>query len=109
MPRILEVTIPDILGVAEARKALSEIVKRVNDGEAFVIKGPASRDAVVMSLADFRELQESYRDLEGRLEARRMLDSEETGEALKAAVESEGSQKLSEVMEHSKEVYHSSA
>src|SRR5215210_2297434 len=80
MPRLLDM--PEIVRATKARNSLSDILKRVDEGDTFIIEGPNSRRALVIDVDTFRELQESYKEVPGRLEARKLLDSQEDLEAL---------------------------
>ncbi len=90
-PRILD--IPDVKGLAEARESLSAMVEEVQDGEAYVIRSPRGK-ALLVGLDEFKELQESYLDLEGRLEAVRMLEDEGIRESLEASFEDDEEEPL---------------
>jgi PHD/YefM family antitoxin component YafN of YafNO toxin-antitoxin module len=85
-PRIRD--FPEYKGLSEARRHLSDMVEQVQKGEAYVIKSPKGQ-ALMVGLDAFRELQESYLELEGRLAAIRLLEDKEKREALAASFESE--------------------
>ena len=83
MPRILD--IPCVLGVKEARDSLPEILKGVIQGESYIVRGPRGREALVIGVDTFRELQRSYLALAGELETRRVLDDDQERERLDSA------------------------
>lgn len=68
--------LPGVLGVAEARRDLSEILDRVERGEAFIIKGPKKSGALVLSVDAFRRFQDAYLELVGEIETHKILEDE---------------------------------
>lgn len=76
--------LPGILGVDEARRDLSEILDRVERGEAFIIKGPKKSGALVLNVETFRQLQDAYIELVGELETRKILEDEQVVWALES-------------------------
>jgi hypothetical protein len=86
MPKILN--IPEIKNLSEARESLPDIVGAAQEGAVYVIKSPRGQ-ALVVGLDEFKELQEAYLDLEGRLESIRMLEDKGMREALAASFDDE--------------------
>ncbi len=79
--------IPEVLGVAEARKEIAHILDKVAGGETFIVKGPKGKEALIMSADSFRGLQESYAQLVGELETLKILQDERAMEALRSVSE----------------------
>ncbi len=91
--------LPKVLGVAEARQDLSEILEQVERGEAFIIKGPKKSGALVLNVDVFRRLQDAYMDLIGELETRKILEDERAVQALESTIPDDRRYTLSEVEE----------
>lgn len=83
--------LPRVLGISEARRELSGVLDRVEEGETFIIRGAGRGGALVISAETFRRLQESYLELIGELETERVLRDEKATQALRSATESGGS------------------
>jgi hypothetical protein len=93
------VDIPHVMNVRQARSDLSKILREVGQGEAFLVKGPKNRDALIISVETYRALYDSYLELLGELEARYIAEDDETREKLRAASESKDHQTLDELEE----------
>jgi antitoxin (DNA-binding transcriptional repressor) of toxin-antitoxin stability system len=93
------VDIPHMVNVRQARSDLSKILRKVGQGEAFLVKGPKNRDALIISVDTYRALYDSYLELLGELEARDIAEDDETREQLRAASESKDYQTLDELEE----------
>ena len=76
--------LPRILGVAEARRDLSEMLDQVEGGESFIIKGPKKSGALVLNVELFRRLQDAYTELVGELETRKIMEDERAMQALES-------------------------
>lgn len=76
--------LPGVLGVAEARRDLSEVLDRVERGEAFIIKGPKKSGALVLSVEAFRQFQDAYLELIGEIETYKVLEDERAVRALES-------------------------
>jgi hypothetical protein len=90
---------PRVKQVAETRNELPKILRAVEQGETFLIKGPSKREALIMNADLFRELQESYLKLLGELETRKILENDEARKSLDAALQSDDYVTLSQVEE----------
>ncbi len=86
--------LPKVFGVAEARNSITEMMEEVSRGRVFIIKGTKNREALVIDAAAFRKFQESYMDLVGMVETRRILEDGDAAGALRR-VEEEGGSELS--------------
>jgi hypothetical protein len=93
------VDIPHVRNVRQARSDLSKILHEVGEGEAFLVKGPKNRDALIISVDTYRALYNSYLELLGELEAMYIAADGETKKKLLAASESEDYQTLDEIEE----------
>lgn len=78
------IKLPEILGVAEARDALSHILEGVGRGETFIIRGPKGKEALVVNADSFRRMQEAYAELVGELETMKILQDESAMNALRS-------------------------
>lgn len=76
--------VPSVVGVAEARKQISRIMKAIEQGETFLIKGSEHREALLVNPEEIRKLQDAYLDLVGELETLRVLQDDEAMRALRA-------------------------
>lgn len=92
--------LPHTQGVRKTRDNFTKVLKDVAQGETYLVKGPKGRDALIISVDLFRELQDSYLALVSELETRKIVEDEEAMEKLRAADESEDYLTLSEVEEH---------
>lgn len=81
------IRLPSVLGVAEARRDLSEILEQVERGEAYIIKGPKKSGALVLNVDVFRRLQDAHMELIGELETRKILEDERAVKALESTSE----------------------
>lgn len=91
-----EIKVPRSRGVAEARNELPKLLKEVDQGETFIIRGPKGRETLLIDADVFRSLQEAYFALLGELETRNILESEEAKKSLDAALESDDYEMFSE-------------
>ena len=82
--------LPEVLGVAEARADMAQMLEEVEKGRTFIIKGTKGREALVINADVFRRLQDAYLDLVGELETTRILSDER---AMRALRESSGEDK----------------
>ncbi len=83
--------LPEVLGVAEARADMAQMLEEVEKGRTFIIKGTKGREALVINADVFRRLQDAYLDLVGELETTRILSDERAMRALReSAGEDEG-------------------
>ncbi len=82
--------LPEVLGVAEARADMAQMLGEVEKGRTFIIKGTKGREALVINADVFRRLQDAYLDLVGELETTRILSDER---AMRALRESSGEDK----------------
>jgi PHD/YefM family antitoxin component YafN of YafNO toxin-antitoxin module len=82
--------LPEVLGVAEARADMTQMLEEVEKGRTFIIKGTKGREALVINADVFRRLQDAYLDLVGELETTRILSDER---AMRALRESSGEDK----------------
>jgi PHD/YefM family antitoxin component YafN of YafNO toxin-antitoxin module len=82
--------LPEVLGVAEARADMAQMLGEVEKGRTFIIKGAKGREALVINADVFRRLQDAYLDLVGELETTRILSDER---AMRALRESSGEDK----------------
>ena len=74
--------LPEVLGVAEARADISHVLREVEQGHTFIIKGKKGREALVINADVFRRFQDSYLELVGELETMRVLNEEKAMDAL---------------------------
>jgi hypothetical protein len=81
--------VPKSRRVAETRNELPKMLKEVDQGEAFLIRGPKGREALMIDADVFRSLQEAYFALLGELETRNILDNAEAKKSLDDALESD--------------------
>jgi hypothetical protein len=93
------VDIPQVMNVRQARADFSRILREVELGEMFLVKGPRGRDALIISVDTYRALRDAYLELHGKLEARSILEDDEARERLQAASESEDYRTLDEIEE----------
>jgi hypothetical protein len=91
-----EIKVPRSRGVAEARNELPKLLKEVDQGETFIIRGPKGRETLMIDADVFRSLQEAYFALLGELETRNILENEEAKKSLDAALESDDYETFSE-------------
>ena len=82
--------LPEVLGVAEARADMAQMLEAVEKGRTVIIKGTKGREALVINADVFRRLQDAYLDLVGELETTRILSDER---AMRALRESSGEDK----------------
>src|SRR3712207_4220623 len=82
--------LPEVLGVAEARADMAQMLGEVEKGRTFIIKGTKGREALVINADVFRRLQDAYLDLVGELETTQILSDER---AMRALRESSGEDK----------------
>jgi hypothetical protein len=82
--------LPEVLGVAEARADMAQMLEEVEKGRTFIIKGTKGREALVINADVFRRLQDAYLDLVGELETTRILSDER---AMRVLRESSGEDK----------------
>jgi PHD/YefM family antitoxin component YafN of YafNO toxin-antitoxin module len=75
--------LPEVLGVAEARADMAQMLEEVERGRTFIIKGTKGREALVINADVFRRLQDAYLDLVGELETARILSDERAMNALR--------------------------
>ena len=75
--------LPEVLGVAEARADMAQMLEEVEKGRTFIIKGTKGREALVINADVFRRLQDAYLDLVGELETTRILSDERAMRALR--------------------------
>jgi hypothetical protein len=91
-----EIKVPRSRGVAEARNELPKLLKEVDQGETFIIRGPKGRETLMIDADVFRSLQEAYFALLGELETRNILENEEAKKSLDDALESDDYEMFSE-------------
>jgi PHD/YefM family antitoxin component YafN of YafNO toxin-antitoxin module len=89
------IKLPEILGVAEARDALSHILEGVGRGETFIIKGPKGKEALVVNADSFRRMQEAYAELVGELETMKILQDEKAMKALRSVSDDDAGERYS--------------
>jgi len=77
--------LPEVLGVAEARSELPRVLKDLEKGRTFIIKGPKGREAFVISADIFRRLQDAYLEVVGELETIRILEDETAVRAIRGS------------------------
>lgn len=82
--------IPEVFGVAEARKEFGHVLDEVDKGGTVIIKGAKGREALVINADAFRRLQEAYAEAVGELETRRILEDERAMQALNEVEGSSG-------------------
>ena len=75
--------LPEVLGVAEARADMAQMLEGVEKGRTFIIKGTKGREALVINADVFRRLQDAYLDLVGELETVTILSDERAMRALR--------------------------
>jgi hypothetical protein len=75
--------LPEVLGVAEARAEMAQMLGEVEKGRTFIIKGTKGREALVINADVFRRLQDAYLELVGELETVRILSDERAMHALR--------------------------
>jgi hypothetical protein len=92
---------PRVKGVAEARNEFTKIMRAVERGDTFLIRGPRNREALIMSADLFRQLQEAYLKVLGELETKKILENEETKQSFDAARKSENYVPLPEAKKRS--------
>ena len=93
------VDIPKVRNVREARTDLSKILRELDCGETFIIKGPRGRDALVLGVDTYRAMRDAYFALLGELEGLQMLQDDEARERLQAAAKSGDHATLDEIKE----------
>ena len=81
--------LPEVLGVAEARADMAQMLEEVEKGRTFIIKGTKGREALVINADVFRRLQDAYLDLVGELETTRILSDERAMRALRETTSGE--------------------
>lgn len=79
--------LPEVLGVAEARSEIARVLKEVERGRTFIIKGTKGREAFVINADVFRRFQDAYLELVGEIETMRILDDERAMSALRESVD----------------------
>jgi hypothetical protein len=90
--------LPKVFGVGEARNSMTEMMEGVSRGRVFIIKGTKNREALVIDAETFRKFQESYMELVGMVETRKILEDDDAVAALRRVEGEEGSgPSLSEV------------
>lgn len=70
---------------------MTEMLEEVGRGRVFIIKGTKNREALVIDAETFRKFQESYMDLVGMVETRKILEDGDAAGALRRVEEEEGS------------------
>ena len=83
MVEVLKLHLPKILKSGEAKKSWTQVMNDATErGKTYVVTGTGNKAVVVMSLAQFQELRDSYTALAEELEAKRVLEKEGTQDAL---------------------------
>jgi hypothetical protein len=75
--------LPEVLGMAEARREIAHVLEEVEKGGTFIIKGTKGREALVINADVFRRLQDAYLELVGEAETMKILDDERAMNALR--------------------------
>ncbi|MDQ3506618.1 MAG: hypothetical protein M3494_01160 [Actinomycetota bacterium] len=79
--------LPKVFGVGEARNSMTEMLDEVSRGRVFIIKGTKNREALVIDAETFRKFQESYMELVGIVETRKILEDDDAVGALRRVEE----------------------
>lgn len=82
--------IPEVFGVAEARREFGHVLEEVEKGGTVIIKGAKGREALVINADAFRRLQDAYLEVVGELETRKIMGEERAVQALDEASKEEG-------------------
>jgi len=92
MVEVLKLHLPKILKSGEAKKSWTQIMNGATEHDkTYVVTGTGDKAVVVMSLAQFEELRDSYTALAEELEAKRALGKDGTQETLERVSEIEES------------------